>query len=93
MKVIFASAPTITAYGVSGCNYSSEEDLSKFSFILINGSNRFNYTENGIVGKTADFFPTSYELKGRFQCAIYDPERMRNPTYSISSEYFTMKRK
>ena len=93
LKIIFASAPTIRSYGVSGCSYDSEKNLSKYSYILLNGTTRFNYSKNGIVGRTADFFTTSYKLKGYFQCVIYDPERMRNPVFSTSSEFFAMRRK
>ena len=93
IKVTFTSAPTISNYGVSGCSYDFEDNLSKYSYLFVNGTTLFNYTKNGILGKTADYFPTSYELKGYFQCVIHDPERMRNAVFSTSTVYFAMRRK
>ena len=80
---------------ISGCRYSPKENLAKFSYLLINGTIRINYTNInfGTAGTTSFFFPSTYMQKGYFQCVIYDPLRMKAPVVSNSSVYFSLKSK
>uniref|UniRef100_A0A7M5V0Y8 Uncharacterized protein n=3 Tax=Clytia hemisphaerica TaxID=252671 RepID=A0A7M5V0Y8_9CNID len=91
LEVIFTSKPSQTNEDIlKGCSYNSKQDMADFSYLLLNDTIRINYTTKADAGRTPDFILSSYRFRGRFQCVIFDENRMRKSVYSNYSDFISL---